>query len=165
MGRMPPDKGRGPTNGRPSHDVAPQPHTQRQSIRQGSDGPLPTAVVARRRWAYKLISQAPEPPPTYGSHAWLGLPEGDRTKVAAVVVAAEAYARAGDDLVLDLTREVDERRRAHKLEEDSEYAERAAAHRQTAPKYARSCFLERRREQLEAAEPRPGDYQGRGGTA
>ncbi|MDQ3165028.1 MAG: hypothetical protein M3Q17_02525 [Actinomycetota bacterium] len=82
-------------------------------------------------------------------------------KVVAVVVAAEATARESDNLEVNLRRELDARRLAHKTCEDADYVERAAAGRKTAPRWGPS-FLERRRAQLDAAKPRPGDLTGRG---
>jgi len=123
-----------------------------------------TRMVSRRYWARRMVDRAKGAElPSYGSAEWFLLPEGDARRVAAVVVAAEAWARAGDDLILDLTRELDARCRAHKLEADREYAGRAAAHRETAPRWGQS-FAERRAAQLEAAKPQPGDFRGRNQT-
>ncbi len=100
-------------------------------------------VAARRRWAYRMIRRCPEPPPLYGSAAWLALPEGSPARVAAVVRAAEAWAQCGDELEAELRTELDLAWRAHKAAEDAEYQAQAAAHRErwshlplTKPTYA-----------------------------
>ncbi len=46
-----------------------------------------------------------------------------------MVVAAEAWASSADTLAEDLRRELDERRRADKAQDDVEYVERYEAHR------------------------------------
>ena len=120
-------------------------------------------ISRRRRWAYVLIRRAPSPPPTYGSVEWLALAEGSPEKVAGVVVAAEAYARAGDTLEEDLRREVENARAAFKSAEDADYQARAAEHR---ARYGKGgdvvSFAERRQRELDnARQPRPGDYPGR----
>lgn len=86
-------------------------------------------MEARRRWAYQMIGQCLTPPPTYGSDAWLALPEGSPAKVAAVIIAAEAWTRGGDELEADLRTELDLAWHAHKAAEDADYSARAAAHR------------------------------------
>ncbi|KHL19582.1 UNVERIFIED_CONTAM: hypothetical protein LK11_00785 [Mumia flava] len=101
--------------------------------------------------------------PPYGSEAWLTLPDGDPVKVAAVVVAAEAWAQSGDTLADDLRAEAYARRASEKAAEDAEYAEAQRAHRERWAPVARSTvvpFAKRRRRQLEAAGPRPGDHPG-----
>jgi hypothetical protein len=80
---------------------------------------MSAAYFRRRRWAYRMIQQSPTPPPVYGSPEWLALPEGSPEKVAAVVRAAEAWARQGDDLEANLRLEVDLSRRAFKADEKS----------------------------------------------
>ena len=87
-------------------------------------------VDSRRRWAYRMIRRCPEPPPTYGSADWLALPEGSPAKVAAVIIAAEAWARMGDELEAEIRVELDLAWKAHKAAEDAEYRARAAAHRE-----------------------------------
>lgn len=47
-----------------------------------------------------------------------------------MVIAAEAWARGGDELEANLRAELDAAWRAHKSAEDAEYQARAAAHRQ-----------------------------------
>ncbi len=119
-----------------------------------------TITNARRKWAYSLIRRAKEPPPPYGSAEWLRLAEGSAEKIASVVIAAESHARAGDDLPLDLAREIDARRAA----DDEHYR---ALHRQAAERVAQIVKLpdyrEKRRRELDAAQPRPGDFPGRSG--
>jgi hypothetical protein len=66
----------------------------------------------------------------HGSAEWLALAEGSAAKVAAVVIAAEAWARDGDNLGDNLPTELDLARRAEKAAEDADYRARAAAHRQ-----------------------------------
>jgi hypothetical protein len=84
---------------------------------------------ARRRWAEWMMIQAGGPVPRYGSPEWLALPEGDRRKVAAVIVAAECWAREADELEDRLRVEIEFSRIAHKLIEDAEYVARRDAHR------------------------------------
>lgn len=72
-----------------------------------------------------MIDGAEKPLPSYGSPEWLALPEGDRRKVAAVVVAAECWATDLDDLPARTLAES----RAFKAAEDADYQARAAAHR------------------------------------
>ncbi len=115
---------------------------------------------ARRRWAYSLIRRTATPPPFYGSAEWAALPDDSPSKVAAVVVAAECWAQAGDTLEDDLRREVDSLRRAHKQAEDDEYRARADEHRREWAAPTRGSFAERRRAQLDAVAPRDGDYPG-----
>ncbi len=83
----------------------------------------------RRRWADSLIRKAGKPPPSYGSPAWLALPEGSPAKVASVVVAAEAWALDGDDVEARLHRQLEDERRAFKDAEDADYQARAVEHR------------------------------------
>lgn len=120
--------------------------------------------IARRYWARKLIDKArgQEIPP-YGSLEWNALPEGDARKVAAVVVAAEAWAQMGDELEETLRREVEELRRAFKADEDADYVAGMAAHREQWQPVTRSTvvpFAARRRRDLEACAPRPDDRRG-----
>lgn len=84
---------------------------------------------ARERWAQRMLAAAERPLPRYGSPEWLALPEGDRRKVAAVIVAAECWARESDQLEERLRVEVEFSRIAHKLIEDAEYVARRDAHR------------------------------------
>lgn len=84
---------------------------------------------ARRRWAERMLIQAGTPVPRYGSPEWLALPEGDRRKVAAVIVAAECWAREADEIEDRLRVEIEFSRIAHKLIDDAEYVARRDAHR------------------------------------
>lgn len=77
----------------------------------------------RRAWAQQLIDRAGDRPPAYGSPEFLALPDGP-AKVAAVVIAAECWAREGDDLPERLRLEVDLARSASKATEDAEYVAR-----------------------------------------
>jgi hypothetical protein len=83
----------------------------------------------RRAWAYAMISRCRKPPAKYGSPEWLALPDGPE-KVAAVVLAAEAWAIDGDTLLERLEAEVRFEREAFKATEDAAYLARAEAHRQ-----------------------------------
>ena len=87
-----------------------------------------TAAERRREWAYGLISRCHTPPPAYGTPEWLALPEGPE-KVAAVVIAAEARAGEGDNLLERLAAEVAFEREAFKAAEDADYIARRDAHR------------------------------------
>ena len=86
--------------------------------------------------------------------------------MAAAVVAAEAWAQDGDDIPGRLTVEVAASYAAHKQAEDDDYADRAATHReQWSLRRPQRSFMERRREQLEDAKPRSGDYPGNGAAS
>lgn len=85
-----------------------------------------SAAEWRRRWAYGLISRAQTPPARYGSPEWLALPDGPE-KIASVVIAAEAWASAGDTLEETLRAQLDAERQAHKRAEDAEYVARRDA--------------------------------------
>jgi pimeloyl-ACP methyl ester carboxylesterase len=129
-----------------------------------------SSAVHRKTWARELIDRATRPIQSYGSPEWCALPLDHPNRVAAVVVAAEAWAWDWENLEDNLRREVEEMRAAFKREEDAEYARSAAEHRKTMErKYGRvlSSFEERRARQLEAAKPRLGDFPGRnnGGAA
>ncbi|WP_028646664.1 DUF2742 domain-containing protein [Nocardiopsis sp. CNT312] len=54
----------------------------------------------RREWARRLIARGntTTPPPAYGTPAWCALPEAHPAKIAAVVLAAEAWAWGTDPL-------------------------------------------------------------------
>ena len=83
----------------------------------------------RRRWAYGLISRASTPPPRYGSPEWYALPDGPE-KVASCVIAAEAWASAGDCLEETLRAQLHAEREAHlKAAEDAAYREQRDAWR------------------------------------
>ena len=154
----PPDKaGGGPPYRKPANKLA-------ATTRTSSSAVLAAPNTGRRYWARRMIDRAKGAPlPVYGDATWLTLPDGDPIKVAAVVVAAGAWAQNGDDIPGRLTVEVAASSAAHKQAEDEGYADRAAAHReQWAGRTPRKSFMERRREQLEDAKPRPGDYPGHG---
>jgi hypothetical protein len=152
---MPPDRmGDGLPHRKPVNKLA-------ATTRTSSPDILAAPNMGRRYWARRMIDKAKGAPlPVYGSAEWLSLPDGDAVKVASVVVAAEAWAMDSDDIPSRLAVEVDAARVAHKQAEDAEYAERAKAHRETAPKPARS-FMARRAQQLAEAQPRDTDYRGR----
>ncbi|HXH78179.1 hypothetical protein [Nocardioides sp.] len=88
------------------------------------------SAAERAEWARRLIARAEFSAPTYGSAEWLALPEGDARKVAAVVVAAESWARDADDLEVRLRLECEALSRANKRAEDVEYTANAAEHRE-----------------------------------
>jgi len=119
----------------------------------------PSATM-RRRWAYALIRRSPTPAPLYGTPEWIALADDDAGKVAAVVVAAECWATAGDTLELDLRREVEAARLAYKQAEDDDYRARAEAHRKEWVPPSGGGFAERRQAQLAGVLPRPDDHPG-----
>ncbi len=121
---MPPDKERI----RPQQEADPRSSTAIKTSTP-SLAPPATETRARRSWAYRMLRKAASPPPRYGSAEWLALPEKSAERVAAVVNAAECWARELDDLPDRLGLELDERRRAEKFEEDAAYQARAAEHR------------------------------------
>jgi hypothetical protein len=102
--------------------------------------------------------------PVYGDATWLSLRDGDPVKVAAVIVAAEAWAQDGDDIPGRLAVEVVVAYAANKQAEDAEYVARAKAHRESAPKPGRASFMQRRAVQLAEAAKREGDYAGGSGS-
>lgn len=128
-----------------------------------ADQPIPSRVsTGRRYWSRQLIERQTPTRPEYGSTAWLMLPNDHPDKIAAVVVAAEIWATAGDTLEDDLRREVDALVLGFKQGEDAAYQAQVRAHRERygeAPRRLKS-FQERRAAQLEAAQPRPGDHPG-----
>lgn len=87
------------------------------------------AVAAREAWAARMLSGVPRPIPRFVSPEWLALAEGDRRKVAGVVVAASCYARDGDNLESNLRAELAALRQAGKESEDADYQARRDAHR------------------------------------
>jgi hypothetical protein len=133
---------------------------------RGHAGGHVRASDERRRWAQSLIRRADAATPGYGSAAWLALADGDHAKIAAVVIAAECWARDGDDLADRLADEVRRGFENHKRLDDEEYRERAEAHRRT---WRRENAItetvarrqKQRREWLQR-KPRPGDFKGRG---
>lgn len=86
---------------------------------------------ARIEWAARLICAAEKPIPRYGDPAWHRLPEGSPAKVAAVVIAAECYAREADELEDRLRAEIEMSRAAFKADEDRDYCSRRDAHRES----------------------------------
>lgn len=87
------------------------------------------SAEGRRRWAQALISRASGRPPRYGSPEWLALPDGPE-KVAAVVIAAEAWASSGDVLEETLRAQLDAARESYlKAAEDAAYVEQRDAWR------------------------------------
>lgn len=122
-------------------------------------------VTARRAWSYQFIRRAKTPPPSYGSREWLALANDDPRQVAACVVAAECWARGGDDIPGRLEREVAASREAFVRAENQDYKARANDHRQEWRKRLNgSTFVERRAAQLADAAPRPNDFTGTKGT-
>jgi hypothetical protein len=159
--RQPPDEvGDGLPHGKPANKQA-------ATTRTSSPAILAAPNTGRRYWARRMIDKAQGAPlPVYGDATWLTLPEADPVKVAAVIVAAEAWATDGDNIPGRLAVEVASSYVAHKQAEDEDYQARAAAHRESnvVP------FNRRRRqstaEQIaEARQPRPGDNQGRGSAS
>lgn len=124
-----------------------------------------TLAVARRRWAYALISKCRTPPPRYGSPEWLALPEGTPAKIAGVVIAAEAWASDTDNMPENLARELHDLQRLAKEHDDADYEARARGHRsrwrhlRVVPD--RGDIDARVRE---ARRPRTGDFPGRNGA-
>ncbi len=117
------------------------------------------AIARRKAWAYALLRRCQTPPPPYGSHEWLALPDDSPYKVGSVVRAAEAWATDGDNLASDLEREIDERRRADKALEDAEYQAASSEHRRR----WRHLRIVPARDPNPGA-PRPGDFPGRNAT-
>ena len=124
--------------------------------------PETTSCMNRRYWARRLVDKARGAAiPSYGSTEWLLLPDGDARKIGAVVVAAESWAQAGDDIELDLRRELVNRWHAEKHAEDADYVARMEAHRAAyPPRRLGSSFVERRAQQLADTAARPGDHAG-----
>ena len=79
----------------------------------------------RHRWARRMLDAAEGPIPSYGSPEWLALPEGDRRKVAAVVIAAECWATDPEWTWIEALYAATAFRDA----EDADYLARADAHR------------------------------------
>lgn len=124
------------------------------------DSTVPVESLQRRAWAQQYLERAGCPLPIYGSEAWTVLPLNDPARIAACVVAAECWAREGDELPERLARELENRRGAEARLDAHEWGTIASRVR------ARSNvvdFAERTRRLREAAKPRPGDYPGRGG--
>lgn len=131
------------------------------------DYPNSTAVH-RKTWARELIDRATRPIQSYGSPEWCALPLDHPNRIAAVLVAAEAWAWDWENLEENLRREVEDLRAAFKREEDAEYVRNYTEHRKQwstkANRVVLMSFEERRREQIRTAGlPRPGDFPGRNG--
>lgn len=118
--------------------------------------------TGRRTWARALIDRATGPIPSYGSTEFLMA--DDATKLGSMAVAAEAWASDSENLEDDLRRETEAFRLGFKAAEDQEYQQAAAAHRERLSKQygVSTSFAERRRRQLEAVNPREGDFTGGG---
>ena len=78
-------KGR-PATGRPSENAA----ARKLLAVEDTDAAAPV-VPLTLPWAKALIDQADGPVPEYGSPEWQALPDHSRAKVAACVLAAEAW--------------------------------------------------------------------------
>lgn len=104
-------------------------------------------------------------PPLYGSAEMFTYPEGSPEWIAAVVVAAGAWAADQDNLPANLAYELEQTARGVKRLADTEYVENARAHR----RQWGQLRLVPPRDDLEARvararEPRPGDVRpARGG--
>jgi hypothetical protein len=128
-----------------------------------------SSKIHRRYWAQQLLD-AGSGWPVYGSPEWCALQVDDPRRVAACVAAAEHYTRDFyDNLEERLRLEVEQSRIAFKRDEDAEYVRQYTEHRSAWQKkrVVSISFEERRRQQLEDAKPRPGDFPGRsdGGVA
>lgn len=90
------------------------------------------------------------------------LASDDPAKIASCVISAEAWASDGEDLEIQMKREIDAFRLGFKACEDQEYQQAAAAHREKLSKQygVTTSFQERRRRQMEAVKPRDGDHAG-----
>ena len=82
--------------------------------------------------------------PAYGSREWLALPEESPLRWCGVLLAAECWARAGDELEESSRAEVELAARAHKADEDADYLARRDAHRAEfgGMKLARGAFVD-----------------------
>ncbi len=126
-----------------------------------------SSKIHRRYWAQQLLD-AGQGWPVYGSPEWCALQVDDPRRVAACVAAAEIYTRDFyDNLEERLAFEIEQSRIAFKHDEDAEYVRQYTEHRNTWSKKSTRVvsisFEERRRQQLEDAKPRPGDFLGRNG--
>ena len=120
---------------------------------------MSTPSTGRRTFARQLIDKAQGPIPSYGSTEFLMA--DDATKLGSMAVAAEAWSSDSENLEDDLRRETEAFRLGFKAGEDQEYQQAAAAHRARLTKHGVSTsFQERRRRQLEAVQPREGDFKG-----
>lgn len=98
-------------------------------------------VRQRQAWARRMIRAATGPIPCYGSRTWAALPETDRRRVAAVVVAAEAWQQQCDELPGRLGQEIATMRAEQQQHEAASFAEMAAGVRRLAsvPSFAELC--------------------------
>jgi hypothetical protein len=129
-----------------------------------------SSAIHRKSWARELIDKATRPIHKYGSPEWCALPLDHPNRVAAVVVAAEAWAWDWENLEDNLRREVEGLRAAFKSDEDAEYVRSYTEHRKQwsrkSNRVVSMSFEERRKQQLaEASMHRPGDFMGRNGGA
>lgn len=119
-------------------------------------------TIHRKYWARAFIDGAQGATiPEYGSATWAAIPLESPVRLASMAVAAEVHARAGDTLEADLRREIAALRAGFKRGEDEAYRASVDGHR---ARYGRSnlgqSFVDRRTDQIAAAQPRPGDYHG-----
>jgi hypothetical protein len=126
----------------------------------------PVSDTRRRYWARRLIDQARDcwPIPRYGSPEWLMLADGSPARIAAVVIAAEAWAQDSDDIEERLRRELVDRWYADKHADDEVYSKEIASHRKRwghlrLVAVSHSTEVDR---VAEARKPRPGDFRGTG---
>lgn len=89
----------------------------------------PEQIEQRRRWAADHLNRAQRPIARYGSAQWLALPDDHPGRFAGLILAAECWAREGDELPQRLSAELEAQRRAHKADEDRQYAAAVAEHR------------------------------------
>jgi pimeloyl-ACP methyl ester carboxylesterase len=137
--------------------------------RCGDDSAPDSTYLHRKSWSRALIDKATRPIERYGSPEWCALPLDHPNRVAAVILAAESWAWDWENLEDNVRREVEDLRAAFKRDEDAEYVRQYTEHRSAWQKkrVVSISFEERRRQQLEDAKPRPGDFPGRndGGAA
>lgn len=127
----------------------------------------PAPNIRRRSWARAIVDRGTSTRPLYGSTQWLCLPDDHPDKLSAAIICAELYAEDNiDNLEANLQREIERGRQLIKAHEDATYQ----AEQESWSEYAkglqstRPSFVQRRKAQLEAAKPRPGDFKGRGGA-
>ena len=68
-----------------------EPAAARKLLKPEDSGRRADVLPMRPRWSQALIDGADGPVPSYGSAAWSALPDDSRVKVAATVLAAEAW--------------------------------------------------------------------------
>lgn len=98
------------------------------------DRVIPLAAQRRRRWAAALIGRGRATGVTcaYGDDTWHRLPQDHPARIAAVIVAAEAHAQAGDHLAEQLAVELQAARKAAEQTDAEAFAEMAATIRRQA---------------------------------